>query len=124
MNDKKRAEVMTNKWGSAARRARHLLIVLLAMMAGAGFAARAEAYVYWSASSNNMIERANLDGTGIAQLVQGASQPEGVTVSGSYIYWANNGTGDIGRAKLDGTDVEQQFITGGDQVRDVAVEGD
>lgn len=100
-----------------------LLAIVGALIGCAVAASGASAYVYWSASANNTIMRANNDGTNVITFIQGASAPAGVAVTGSYVYWSNWANGDIGRANIDGTDVNQQFITGGDHPDGIAVEG-
>jgi hypothetical protein len=73
------------------------------------------------------IARAALDGTpttvNLKFLIHGAM---GMTVSGGHLYWADSTKGTIGRAKLNGegaaTEVEDEFITGADNPRYVAVE--
>ena len=74
------------------------------------FAARADAYVYWS-NDDGPIGRANLDGTNVNQaFVTGPVDPRGIAVDGDYIYWADRAGGAIGRANLDGTNVQENFI--------------
>ncbi len=106
------------------RRIMTLYAVLVGLLlASAVWAAAGEAYIYWTGNLNNTIERANLDGSGVTPLIQGAAAPHGIAVNGTYIFWANSGDGDIGRANIDGSAPNQQFITGGDTVNGIAVEG-
>jgi len=42
----------------------------------------------------------------------------------ALVYWGNGGPGTVGRADLDGTHVQPRFITGGSNVRGVAVDAD
>jgi hypothetical protein len=94
-------------------------------IASLGFAASAQAYVYWTNQFDNAIGRANLDGTNADQsFIVGATTPHGVAVDGAHVYWTNaNGT--IGRANLDGTNAAQSFIVAplSDQGSGVAVDG-
>jgi len=86
--------------------------VLLA--ATLGFAARADAFVYWSngngAQTFGSIGRANLDGTAVDQEFITGTLGD-VTVDGAHVYWSNGYTRTIGRANLDGSGVDNSFIT-------------
>jgi virginiamycin B lyase len=89
-----------------------------------GWAAQADAFVYWANGIGQTIGRANLDGSGVDQtFITGASDPAGVAVDARHIYWANVATGTIGRANLDGSGVDQTFITGANPDWGVAVDG-
>ena len=63
---------------------------------------------------NGKIQRANLDGSNIEDLVtQGLSGPAGIAldVAGGKMYWTNDwSTGKIQRANLDGSNVEDLVI--------------
>ena len=88
-------------------------LAAVAVAACFGWAAPADAFVYWANYDAGTIGRANLDGTGANQsFITGASIPVGVAVDGGHVYWANAGTNSIGRANLDGTGANQSFITG------------
>ncbi|HEY8304279.1 MAG TPA: hypothetical protein VIG42_06800 [Solirubrobacteraceae bacterium] len=101
-----------------------LYVVLVGLLvASAVWASAGGAFIYWTGNLNNTIERANLDGSGVTPLIQGAAAPHGIAVNGTYIFWANSGDGDIGRASIDGSAPNQHFITGGDTVNGIAVEG-
>ena len=89
-----------------------------------GWAAQAEAHVYWANNATTTIGRANLDGSGANQgFIAGANSPFGVAVDGRRLYWTNAGTGTIGRANLDGSGVNQGFIAGASDPSGVAVDG-
>ncbi|MFH1843360.1 MAG: DUF5050 domain-containing protein [bacterium] len=68
--------------------------------------------MYWTEFSINVIRRANLDGTGMEDLVtSGLSHPAGIALdlTAGKIYWADGATeysAKIQRANLDGTSVE------------------
>jgi hypothetical protein len=63
-----------------------LVALALALTGLAGWAAHADAYVYWS-DFNGTIGRANLDGTGIdGSFITGANEPEAVAVDGQRLY--------------------------------------
>ena len=71
--------------------------------------------MYWTDSGTGKIQRANLDGTSIEELVtEDMVCPRGIdldTVSGK-MYWTDYGTDKIQRANLDGTGVEDLVTTG------------
>jgi hypothetical protein len=52
--------------------------------------------------------RANLDGTGVATVIPGQDQPEGVAVDASRLYWSDTS---IFQANLDGAN-QHTLITG------------
>ena len=74
----------------------------------------AHSYIYWTNHGTRKIQRSNLDGTNVEDLVTtGLRWPQGIAldVSGSKIYWADAWAGKIQRSNLDGTDVEN-LVTG------------
>ena len=62
--------------------------------------------IYWTTDSR--IQRSNLDGTGVENLITGLSQTNevAVNVKEGKLYWADHGTYKIQRANLDGNSVE------------------
>ncbi len=71
--------------------------------------------IYWTDYGTNKIQRGNLDGSQVEDLVTtGLSSPEGLAldVKAGKIYWADYSTDKIQRANLDGTDVEDLVTTG------------
>ena len=60
------------------------------------------------------IQRANLDGTNVQDIVTGLDEPIGIAldVAGGKIYWTDEGTHKIQRANLDGTNVQDIVVTG------------
>ena len=65
--------------------------------------------VYWTDNRADNIQGANLDGTGVEDLVTaGILYPHGIAldVVGGKMYWTDHGIGKIQRANLDGTGVE------------------
>ena len=69
--------------------------------------------MYWVDAGANKVQRANLDGTNVENLVNAQGRPFGValdTTSGK-MYWSIWNPGKIRRANLDGTNVED-LITG------------
>ena len=73
--------------------------------------------LYWTVNGfwNDLIRRANLDGTGFETLIStGLSGPIGIAldVAAGKMYWTDVGTDKIQRANLDGTAVEDLITTG------------
>ncbi|KAA3604633.1 MAG: T9SS C-terminal target domain-containing protein [Calditrichaeota bacterium] len=77
-----------------------------------GFAITSSSFaekVYWVDDSADKIQRANLDGSNVEDLVtSGLSSPRGLALdlTNSKMYWSDAGTNKIQRANLDGTNVE------------------
>jgi hypothetical protein len=95
---------------------RRLVVALAAMaLAVPVFAARADAFVYWSmnpGAGGGLIGRANNDGSSPNRtLMHSLFGAQAVAVDGSHIYWAN-GPNSIGRANLDGTGANPSFVSG------------
>ena len=71
--------------------------------------------LYWSDWGTDKIQRADLDGSNVEDLVSGAglNGPDGLSLdlAGGKIYWADAGTNKIQRADLDGSGVED-LVTG------------
>ena len=67
--------------------------------------------MYWTDEAGRKIQRANLDGSNIEDLVtanNGLSNPEAIALdaAGGKMYWTDKGTGKIQRANFDGSNVE------------------
>ncbi|MDE0435977.1 MAG: hypothetical protein OXH92_18410 [Bryobacterales bacterium] len=64
--------------------------------------------MYWTDSGTGKIQRANLDGTRVEDLVTGLGNPVGLELDpgAGKMYWTHNLGGKIRRASLDGTGVE------------------
>jgi hypothetical protein len=86
-------------------------IAVTAAALSLGFAASADALVYWgNFASPGAIGRADLDGSDPNQaFIEGADQPCSVAIDAQHVYWGQTGT--IGRADLNGGNVDQSFIT-------------
>ena len=72
-------------------------------------------FIYWTDTGTDKIQRANLDGSNIVDLVtQGLSGPDGLAldVTGGKMYWTDWGTAKIQRANLDGSNVEDLVTQG------------
>jgi len=71
--------------------------------------------VYWADQGTDKIQRANLDGSSVQDLVTtGLAAPHHIAldVNGGKIYWADNSTVKIQRANLDGSSVQDLVTTG------------
>ena len=70
--------------------------------------------MYWTADGPNKIQRANLDGTEMEDLVTGLSGPRGLALDlgAGKMYWTAYWAGKIQRANLDGTEVEDLVTSG------------
>ncbi len=75
--------------------------------------------MYWAELNGPRIQRANLDGSNIEDLVTtGLVIPQGVTldIAARKLYWTDVGTGKIQRSTLDGADIEDLVTEGGNPV--------
>ncbi len=70
-------------------------------------------FLYWADGGGGRIQRSNLDGTGVEEVVTGVAALVALALDGSggRIYWADGGTGRIQRVSLDGFFVEE-VVTG------------
>ncbi len=71
--------------------------------------------MYWTDVGTHKIQRANLDGSNIEDLITtGLIYPEGIALdlTGKKMYWTDGGTDKIQRANLDGSNVEDLIATG------------
>ena len=71
--------------------------------------------MYWTDSGTNKIQRSNLDGSGVEDLVTtGLINPFGIAldVSGDKMYWVDMRADKIQRSNLDGSGVEDLVTTG------------
>ena len=71
--------------------------------------------MYWTDYGTEKIQRANLDGSNVEDLVTtGLTTPLGIAldVGRGKMYWADGGTSKIQRANLDGSNVEDLITTG------------
>ncbi|MBD2314037.1 hypothetical protein H6G20_20415 [Desertifilum sp. FACHB-1129] len=72
--------------------------------------------MYWTDDTTNRIQRANLDGTGVENLiVSGLDRPRAIALDlfNDKIYWVDSGRDIIERANLDGTGREVVLDLGG-----------
>ena len=71
--------------------------------------------IYWTDRRTDRIQRANLDGSEVEDLVtDGLLNPQGIALdlTDRKMYWTDWGTDTIQRANLDGTGVEDVVTTG------------
>ena len=71
--------------------------------------------MYWTAEGPARIQRADLDGSNVEDLVTaGLVNPRGLALdaAGGKMYWLDRGTGKLQRADLDGSNVEDLVTTG------------
>lgn len=71
--------------------------------------------IYWTDDGTNKIQRANLDGSGIEDLVTtGLDQPEMIALDAgrAKMYWTDAGVDKIRRANFDGSNVEDCNVVG------------
>ena len=72
--------------------------------------------LYWTDWGTDKIQRADLDGSNVEDLVSdaGLNGPDGLALdlSGGKIYWTNVGSNKIQRADLDGSNVEDLIASG------------
>lgn len=65
--------------------------------------------LFWSDWGNNKIQSANIDGTGVQDLVTGLSSAKGnvaIDTENNKVFWIDRGTGFLQKANLDGSNVE------------------
>ena len=78
-------------------------------------------YIYWADAGTDKIQRSNLDGSNVRDLITSLGRPTGITLdmSGGKVYWSVTNPNDIRnsiqRSNLDGTNVET-LVTGGTSI--------
>ena len=79
--------------------------------------------MYWTDSYTDKIQRANLNGSRIEDLVTGLDRPQRIAldISGGKVYWTDTGTDKIQRANLNGSRVED-LVTGLGNPRGIALD--
>ena len=100
------------------------ILVLLFVLAMAN-ASSAVSKIYWTDINARKIKRANLDGSGIEDLVTtGLSLPYSIAVdtAGGKMYWTDNEARKIQRANLDGSGIENLVTTGLSRPYGIAVD--
>lgn len=79
--------------------------------------------IYWTDVGNDKIQRANLDGSAVQDLVTGLNFPFGIAlnVAAGKMYWTDFSNGKIQRANLDGSSL-QDIVTGLTSPRGIALD--
>ncbi|MHC4477029.1 MAG: NHL repeat-containing protein [Planctomycetota bacterium] len=100
-------------------RTRKILAVLVLAVPGMAAVCSGQGKMYWTDDGADRIRRANVDGSGIEDLVTtGLSSPAHIAldIAAGKMYWADYGsgpgTGKIQRANLDGSGVDGLVISG------------
>jgi sugar lactone lactonase YvrE len=92
------------------------LAVVAVVIGGVGqWEALGDSKMYWTDLGIDKIQRVNLNGTGLEDLVTtGLIAPRGIAVdvAGGKMYWMDSGTRKIQRANLDGTNIEDLITSG------------
>ena len=73
------------------------------------FSLSAQSKLYWSDWGSNKIQSANLDGTGVSELVSGLNSAKGdvaIDNVNNKIYWIDRGTGLLQKSNFDGSSVQ------------------
>jgi sugar lactone lactonase YvrE len=100
---------------AAARALMGLAVLVMISSGGCPWAAAAGGKMYWTDLGIGKIQRVNLEGTGLHDLVTtGLRFPRGIAVDdrGGKIYWLDAGTLKVHRANLDGSEVEDLVTKG------------
>ncbi len=81
------------------------------------------AKIYWTDSGTGKIQRANLDGSNIEDLIT-LTEPSGIAFdqTGNKMYWTDAGTGKIQRANPDGNCIIDLITTGLSEPRGIALD--
>jgi len=82
--------------------------------------------LYWTEAGIGKIQRANLDGSDIEDVVSNLSTPFGIALDpvGGKLYWTDLGTDKIQRANLDGSELQDIIASGLGTPRGLALAGD
>ena len=86
-----------------------IVLLTLGVWSNLSYGDTARPQIYWTDKGTDKIQRANLDGTNIQDVVStGLNSPEGIAidVTGGKIYWTDAGSGKIQRANLNGANVQ------------------
>ena len=79
--------------------------------------------MYWTDTGSDRIQRSNLDGSDVRDIITGLQDPRGIAldVAGGKMYWADRGTDKIQRSNLDGSHLED-LVTRLDSPRGIALD--
>ncbi len=85
-----------------------------------------EGKLYWTEAGTAKIQRANLDGTDIEDVVTNLNTPFGIALDlpRRKLYWTDLGSDKIQRANLDGSEIEDVAVAGLGTPRGIALAGD
>jgi DNA-binding beta-propeller fold protein YncE len=90
-----------------------LVITVAALSLGyCEVAAGSQMFLYWTEYGSGKIERSDLDGSHVTDIVTGLNHPAGIAIDGTNgkIYWttheSGNGSGTLQRANLNGSGVQ------------------
>ncbi len=101
-----------------------LTISILALGLGLTLASNSFAEkIYWTDFGTDKIQRSDLDGSNVTDLVTGLISPYGIALdlTNSKIYWTDDGTNKIQRSDLDGSNVTD-IVTGLNQPSGIALD--
>lgn len=89
------------------------LVLCIACVVFCNVHASSAAKLYWTSRTTGSIQRANLDGSEVENIVTGLIGNYGLAVDSAHgsLYWSENSKGTISRANLNGTG-KQTLITG------------
>ena len=79
--------------------------------------------MYWTDSATDRVQRANLDGSVIEDVVAGLGDPRGIAIHNDKMYWTDSATDKIQRANLDGSVVED-LVAGLGDPEGIAIDDD
>jgi len=88
--------------------AKILTVLVLVLILATSAMGNAQGKMYWTDTGTDKIQRANLDGSGVEDLVtSGLSAPYGIALdaAGGKMYWTDGATNKIQRANLEGKSV-------------------
>jgi len=82
--------------------------------------------LYWTEAGTAKIQRANIDGTDVEDVVTNLNTPFGIALdlTRRKVYWTDLGSDKIQRANLDGSEIEDVVATGLGTPRGIALAGD
>lgn len=89
-------------------------VLCFLLHAAPAFASDPHGYVYWSDRNSDKIQRSNIAGTVVEDIVTGIPDPTGIFIDGAnnHLYWIDNALGSgIYRSNFDGQ--QQQVISSG-----------
>ena len=90
-----------------------IVLITLGVLGNLSYGASSRPQIYWTDAGTGKIQRANLDGTGIQDIVaEGLDSPEGIAidVTGGKIYWTDGNN--IQQANLNGSNIQNIIAAG------------